>query len=189
MRRGGLDLPNDDRGNASSGRGSNQINVETSCRDWRRDLFNYFRRCGVPAHASDDLTQETFLALLDSLSRFDPNRGPLRSFLFGIAKSVRKAWERRSGCSTKRHGEIPACASGPGSVPEDVVSVRSAVLGLPDEQREAILLREFHGFSYEEIAGLQGVPVGTVRSRLARAREDLRDRLMQGRRVRPGRTK
>jgi RNA polymerase sigma-70 factor (ECF subfamily) len=56
-------------------------------------------------------------------------------------------------------------------------SVRDAVDGLPIEFRETIILREIHGYSYSEIATVVGVPVGTVMSRLARARQRLRDAL------------
>jgi RNA polymerase sigma-70 factor (ECF subfamily) len=56
-------------------------------------------------------------------------------------------------------------------------SVREAVGQLPFEFREAVVLREVHGYSYKEIADVAGVPVGTVMSRLARARQRLRDAL------------
>jgi RNA polymerase sigma-70 factor (ECF subfamily) len=55
--------------------------------------------------------------------------------------------------------------------------ITAALRVLPAEQREAFLLREFHGFDYEQISSTQRVPVGTVRSRLSRARRSLRDRL------------
>jgi RNA polymerase sigma-70 factor (ECF subfamily) len=64
-----------------------------------------------------------------------------------------------------------------GTAAEDTIAVRDAVLALVEEQREAIILREFHGLDYQEIAAVQEVPVGTVRSRLARAREELRKTL------------
>ena len=63
---------------------------------------------------------------------------------------------------------------------ESVLAVRDAVARLPDRYREAVVLREFHGLSYEELAEVLEVPVGTVRSRLHRARATLREMLGGG---------
>ena len=60
---------------------------------------------------------------------------------------------------------------------EDEQSVRRAVEELPVELREVVVLRELEGLSYKEIAAIAGIPMGTVMSRLARARERLRERL------------
>ena len=60
---------------------------------------------------------------------------------------------------------------------EDNQSVRLALEELPVELREVVVLRELEGLSYKEIAAIAGIPMGTVMSRLARARERLRERL------------
>ena len=60
---------------------------------------------------------------------------------------------------------------------EDEQSVRRAVEDLPAELREVVVLRELEGLSYKEIAAIAGIPMGTVMSRLARARDRLRERL------------
>ena len=79
------------------------------------------------------------------------------------------------------HGPDPAS---PAAAPEDaactredVELLRRAVAALDEDSREVIVLREYEGLSYEEIAAAAGIPVGTVRSRLFRAREELRRRL------------
>jgi RNA polymerase sigma factor (sigma-70 family) len=180
-------LPEDDRRFRPQGGGQAEVDVGKSFHDFGRDLFNYFRRCGIRREGAEDLTQETFLVLLSSIDRFDPRRGPLRLFLFGIARNVRRVWERKGRFAVETENEIPAGFTAARTPLEEVASVQSAVGQLPEDQRETILLREFHGFSYEEIATLQGVAIGTVRSRLARAREDLRGRLMTSRRAPTGR--
>jgi RNA polymerase sigma-70 factor (ECF subfamily) len=144
---------------------------------YRAQLFNYFRRCGVRREASEDLTQATFLLLLEDPARFRPERGSLRVFLFGIARNLRRAWMRKNRFWGESFDESTHPAAGRAGAGEDIASIRAAIRSLPDEGREAILLREFHGLSYEELARIQGVPIGTIRSRIARARDELRRRL------------
>ena len=60
----------------------------------------------------------------------------------------------------------------------DARSVRACIAGLPREYREVIVLRELEGFAYKEISAIVGVPIGTVMSRLARARDLLQHRLL-----------
>jgi RNA polymerase sigma factor (sigma-70 family) len=157
-----------------------ELDVEAFYGEVRSSLFNYFRRCGVPTDAAEDLTQTTFIALMEARRRFDPARGTARVFLFGIARNLRMSWARSARLRGDVEGQDATESRGKAPAWEDRLAVQSAVRELPEEQREAILLREFHGFCYDEIAELQGVPVGTVRSRLARAREQLRDRLTGG---------
>jgi RNA polymerase sigma-70 factor (ECF subfamily) len=145
------------------------VDPEETYERHRVRIFNYFRRCGVPPYASEDLTQGVFVVLLETLRRFDPDRGTLDAFLFGIARNLRRAWGR----TVSRGPAASEQAAIGGSSHEDVLAVREAIQRLPEEQREAIILREFHGYSYEVIAQLQGVALGTVRSRLARGRETL----------------
>jgi len=140
-------------------------------------LFNYFRRCGLPRPAAEDQLQAVFVVLLENLERFDPARGSLQSFLFGIARNRRLAWRRRNPVTPAGDAAV-AHPVDPGGA--DAAIVREAVGLLPDEQREALILREFHGFEYAEIGRLQDVPMGTVRSRLFRARETLRRQLRPG---------
>jgi RNA polymerase sigma-70 factor (ECF subfamily) len=145
------------------------VDPEETYERHRVKIFNYFRRCGVPPYASEDLTQGVFVVLLENLRRFDPDRGPLDAFLFGIARNLRRAWGRTVSRGPAASDQVAIA----GSPHEDVMAVREAIQRLPEEQREAIILREFHGHSYEVIAQLQGVALGTVRSRLARGRETL----------------
>jgi RNA polymerase sigma-70 factor (ECF subfamily) len=84
----------------------------------------------------------------------------------------------------KAHGELPSLGSF--AAPDRVFGrkelasrLKSALLGLPFDQRTTIVLREIDGLSYEEIAYSQGVAVGTVKSRLARARDVLRSELRE----------
>jgi len=150
--------------------------VDSAFRLHRVDLFNYFRRCGLPRPAAEDLTQSVFVVLLKERSRFDAGRGSLRVFLFGIARNLRLQWQRGARMRVVEW-ETSAAATTRGATTEELFAVREAVLALPDPQREALLLREFHGLDYAEIARVQQIPTGTVRSRLFQARDAVRRRL------------
>jgi RNA polymerase sigma-70 factor, ECF subfamily len=122
------------------------------------------RVSGSPATA-EDVTQETFLALLRGTS-FDGARGRLRSYLYGVARNL----------VTKRslRLELPLADEQAVAAPgEDVAAVRQALAALPLSFREAVVLCELEGLSYEEAAEVCDVPVGTIRSRLSRARAQL----------------
>ena len=118
--------------------------------------------------------QAAFVVLLEKPHRYDARRGPLLPFLLGVARGLRLAWLRHAGIETSNPDPPPPPSHASAEI---IADVRVAVLGLPDEFRESLVLREYHGFTYQEIADLQGAPVGTVRSRLARARDLLRNRL------------
>ncbi len=139
-----------------------------------------------------DLSQEVFLQVFRMLPRFR-GQSSLRTWIYRIvvnqAKNRQRWWRRRHRAAQvsldehiAAHGELPAERNG--TQPDRVFGQRelaerlkSALLALPFDQRTAIVLREIDGLSYEDIAFSQGVAVGTVKSRLARARELLRAEL------------
>ena len=158
---------------------SAEVDVDSTYRRQRVPIFNYFRRCGIPQDASEDLTQGVFIVLMEHGARFDPARGSLDVFLFGIARNLRRAWERKDRHIRDRSVHSEASPGVSAAAAEEVAATKQAIRSLPEGQREAIILREFHGLVYQEIARVQGVEVGTVRSRLARGRENLRQFLRQ----------
>lgn len=133
---------------------------------------------GSPAVA-EDVLQEVFLAVIRGRARYEAKRGSGAAFLLGIARNLvlrALARERSHG------GELPDQAA-PGDLAEDVVRtrmvarLRSAVLILPVHYREVIVLCELQELDYTEAAAALGCAVGTVRSRLHRARQLLAERL------------
>lgn len=119
--------------------------------------------------SAEDLTQETFTQLWRKPNGFQPERGSLRAYLYGIARKRAAEWWRTQDAWTP---EI-----GPAAVPErgEAVSIiGDALRRLPEEQRVLLWLREVEGQSYAELAEILAIPVGTVRSRLFSARESLR---------------
>nr|AUN37691.1 RNA polymerase sigma-70 factor [uncultured bacterium] len=122
---------------------------------------------------AEDVTQETFLALLLHGTRYDEARGTVASFLYGIARNLVL---RRIGRRSFAEMEITEDYAGPDDVLEDLTrresieQVRQAVLSLPPIFREAVVLCDLQDSSYEEAAFALDCPVGTVRSRLSRGR-------------------
>ena len=131
------------------------------------------------AAIAEDVTQEVFLALIENGRRFDGSRGPLLSFLYGIARNrvLRRIEKERTA---EPVGE--EFAGGEDLLDdltrrETVEQVRRAVLSLPEAYREAVVLCDLENASYEDAAAALECPVGTVRSRLSRGRAMLAQKL------------
>ena len=142
------------------------------------------------AGIAEDVTQEVFLVLIKHGHRFDASRGSLASFLFGIAHNMlRRRLEKDQASEPEAAVEDIA---GDEDVLEDLTrretvdQVRRAVLSLPPVYREAVVLCDLEDCSYEEAAATLECPVGTVRSRLSRARTLLAQKLGQGRPIATG---
>jgi len=126
------------------------------------------------AAAAEDITQDVFLSLLRQPERFDPERGPLRPFLIGVARNLAlKRWreEHRWQALDDEQFEAEPVSADRGEIAE---IVGQAVRSLPPLQREVVILAEYEQFTLEEIARAVESEVGTVKSRLHRGRENLR---------------
>jgi len=142
------------------------------------------RRLG--ASAADDLAAETFAVAFRSWDRLDPER-PVRPWLYGIAANlVRHHWrkERRMLRAYARTGVDPVFADEDEAVERADAEGRqrelaTALAELRRDEREALLLHAWAELSDSEIADALGLPVGTVKSRLSRAREKLRNQLRE----------
>jgi RNA polymerase sigma-70 factor, ECF subfamily len=134
---------------------------------------------GSPAVA-EDVIQDVFLALLREECGYDPERGSLVAYLFGIARKLllRQFERRRSDVSVDANAEDgrfmePVDASDPLAdlaSRERVEALRRAVTSLPRRYREVVVLCDLEEVDYAEAAAALGCPIGTVRSRLHRAR-------------------
>jgi RNA polymerase sigma-70 factor (ECF subfamily) len=128
---------------------------------------------------ADDLTQETYLRALPSLPRF-AGRSSARTWLLSIARRVVVDHIRHVTSRPRTTGAVDwtdaadrqqAAAHAAGF--EDLVEVNLLLDGLEPERREALVLTQVLGLPYAEAAEICGCPVGTIRSRIARARDDL----------------
>lgn len=132
-----------------------------------------WRMTGAPSVA-EDVLKEVFLALLSAPDRFDSRRSALRTFLLAIARNqVRKRCEkeRRWDALDDNTFEVAPVDPLAGEIAD---LVGRAVQSLPPLQREALVLFEYEEMSLEEIARIVNAEVGAVKSRLNRARENLR---------------
>jgi RNA polymerase sigma-70 factor, ECF subfamily len=141
---------------------------------YRKPLYGFFgRRLNSPERA-EDLTQETFLAVIRAASRYEP-RALVRTYLYGIALKLVAAERRKFLASGILEQSVPE----PGSheTPDSVLWVRQALERLDAADREILMLREYEQLSYSDIAELLRIPVNTVRSRLFRSRLALKNSL------------
>ncbi|HET7150645.1 MAG TPA: sigma-70 family RNA polymerase sigma factor [Candidatus Acidoferrum sp.] len=152
-------------------------------------LYRFALRMTRNAWAAEEIVQDVFVTLMRDPKKYDATRGTLGGFLYGIARNrVMKHLERlpreipleeknEDGTGT---GIVLQDASTPATQAEKrerSEQVWSAVLELPAEFREAVILCELEERSYEEAAQLAGCPIGTIRSRLHRGRALLMARL------------
>jgi RNA polymerase sigma-70 factor (ECF subfamily) len=139
-----------------------------------------------------DLSQEVFLRVFRTIHSFR-GQSALRTWIYRIvvnqARNRQRWWRRRFRSQQvslddhiRSHGDLPE--QGNGGSPDRVLNrkelaeqIRNALDSLPFDQRTALVLREIDGLSYEEIGFSLGIAVGTVKSRLARAREAVRAEL------------
>jgi RNA polymerase sigma-70 factor (ECF subfamily) len=148
-------------------------------------IYRYaLHMCG--AAAADDIVQDTFLALLIRTNRFDPARGPLLAYLCGIARHhmlkrlAIARFESPLDDDAAEGGVFPvhvATALDDLSRAETIETVRAAIQSLPLVYREVVVLCELQELDYAAAAAIIERPVGTVRSRLHRARALLTSKL------------
>ncbi|HXG85431.1 MAG TPA: sigma-70 family RNA polymerase sigma factor [Pyrinomonadaceae bacterium] len=159
------------------------------------DVYALLYRLAENPEEAADLTQETFLRALKAIKNFR-GEADLKTWLFRIAVNESRNrfrwWKRRRRATTVSldasvgDGETPLSetfSSASATPEEDVLrrerqkTLRRALQSLPEIFRQAVVLCDIEGFSYEEIAATLGVNIGTVKSRIARGREELRRKL------------
>jgi RNA polymerase sigma-70 factor (ECF subfamily) len=138
---------------------------------YREPLYGFFRRRLESQERADDLTQETFLAVIRATSRYQP-RALVRTYLYGIALKLLAAERRR-----ERRSDPALQSDAVDSALDNSLWVRRALEKLDASEREILMLREYEQLSYSEVAELLRIPVNTVRSRLFRARMALKNHL------------
>lgn len=174
----------------------NEIELVTRAQSGERNAFNelvrihaqgvmnvIYRMCG-DAQIAEDAAQETFIQAWLHLASYRP-QASLRSWLYRIAVNaatdmLRK--EKRILPSALEDLHLQDPQLGPEALffqEERTALVKKAILALPEASRAVLVLREYEGMSYHEIAEALNIPVGTVMSRLNYARKTLRDKLEQ----------
>src|SRR5437588_8769334 len=141
-------------------------------------VYRFALRMSGSEALADDVVQETFMVLMRDGGNFDPSRGSVAAYLYGIARNhVLRAFERERALVPFDEESEEACNAphenliarndplGDLTRGETVERLRQAVLALPAHYREALVLCELHEMSYAEAAAALGCAVGTVRPR------------------------
>lgn len=168
---------------------------DTLANRYASDIYGLLLRLTQDAEEAADLTQETFLSALRAISKFR-GEADLKTWLFRIAinesRNRFRWWKRRRRDATISldvtvgSGETPLSETFSSTAPnpeektlrlEREKLLRGALNDLPEIFREAVVLCDIEGFSYEEIAQTLEVNIGTVKSRIARGRDELRRKL------------
>jgi RNA polymerase sigma factor (sigma-70 family) len=137
----------------------------------------------VGSQTAEDLTTQVFLAAFDSRMSYDPARGSVVAWLYGIAANVLRIHARDQARQLRVYAEEEERAHGGADASDHLArgSIRPALFRalaeLPEGQRTVVLLFAWAELSYDEIAAALNIPTGTVRSRLSRARAELLRRL------------
>jgi RNA polymerase sigma-70 factor (ECF subfamily) len=145
-------------------------------------LYRFALRMTGSAWGAEEIVQDVFMMIVREPKKYDPTRGTLGAFLFGIARNLVLKYLERAPRETSLEERIENGTATHAALRDDLTPavwtekrerferVRSAVLELPPEFREAVVLCELEEMSYEEAAEMIGCPIGTIRSRLHRGR-------------------
>ncbi|HEX7133426.1 MAG TPA: sigma-70 family RNA polymerase sigma factor [Iamia sp.] len=168
-------MPADDHDETGAGAGFSAVYTE------HVDAIYGFLARRVGAQLAEELTAQTFVEALARHDRYDPERGPIGPWLFGIAANLLRRHYRQEERALRAiaayAGRVPLAGDDDEERVESRVvaderwpAVAQALLGMSPGERDVLLLYAWADLPYRAIAGVLDVPVGTVRSRLSRAR-------------------
>jgi RNA polymerase sigma-70 factor (ECF subfamily) len=172
--------PDDQELHARMRRGDREAFAELYRRH-QRTVYGFALQMTAAPELAEDVTQEVFMVLMRDTA-FDEQRGSLKAFLLGVTRNqvLRRLRQERSLVSIESADE-QAIGVDPGNdsfiESESIRELRRAILRLPAHYREVVVLCELQELSYTEAAAVLDCAVGTVRSRLHRARQLLTERL------------
>jgi RNA polymerase sigma-70 factor (ECF subfamily) len=149
------------------------VKPEIAFDEYHQAVYSFAFRLTRREDLAEDITQECFLALVRAPDRFDELRGTLKTYLFSIARNLALKAYRDHRLESQAEDE-PTVETDPRAALELSSAVANAVSMLPLLQQEALILFEYEGATLEEIATVVGTDIGTVKSRLHRARSNLR---------------
>jgi RNA polymerase sigma-70 factor (ECF subfamily) len=171
----------------------NQAAFQVCYERYQGPIFRFAWHMSGNQTTAEEVTQEVFLRLINKPGKFDPAKGTLAGYLFGIARNVM----RREMAATffdvpledEQLGDDAALSTEPDMLSEldrqeRLELLHKSVLALPPAYREALILCDLEEMSYPEAAAILDCPEGTVASRLHRARALLKLRVQAGRCVR-----
>lgn len=151
---------------------------------YQRPLFRFLGLLGFAQDAAEDVAQQTFLRVYRSLATFDPQQAKFATWLFTIAKRLaanerqRAHHRREQPVESLPDAEAPP-APDPAVAAERTRRLAAAIAALPEALRSTFFLSQLQELTLDEVAAVEGCAVGTVKSRVHRAREQLRAALVE----------
>lgn len=138
-------------------------------------LFNFYARLMGDRGVSEDLVQEVFLRILRYRQSYQPGT-PFRPWIYQIARNARMDHYRKNPRQVAFQAEMvpPVAPPDAAQQAQEANLLHRALLQLPEEKREILILARFQELKYGEIAGLLGCELNTVKTRIHRALQDLR---------------
>ena len=153
----------------------------------QRAIYRFALQMSGKPEIAEEVTQEVFLVLIRAAKDYDPNRGSLASYLYGIARNfVLRCLEREKPYLTvldDPESDLSGRVAAPGDLHGDLArneridALRRAVLALPPAYREVVVLCDLNEVDYADAANTLGCAIGTIRSRLHRARALLMEKM------------
>ena len=148
---------------------------------YRQPIFRFAYRLLGSVEIAEDVTHDCFLSLIRKPENFRPERASLKTYLYAATRNLSLKHFRDQGRETSLDEVSEEPIDSPRREPlrkvleeELATHVREAILSLPPQQREALILFEYEGLSLNEVAEIAGTDAGAVKARLYRAREGLR---------------
>jgi len=152
---------------------------------YQRPLFRFLGLLGFTRDAAEDVAQQTFLRVYRALGSFDPQQAKFSTWLFTIAKRVaanerqRAHHHREQPLGDALVDEAPPASVDPAVMAERTRRLSAAIAALPETLRTTFFLSQINELTLDEVAAVEGCALGTVKSRVHRAREQLRDALVE----------
>lgn len=140
-------------------------------------LYRYALHMSGSSIVAEEVAHEVFVQLMGANTRFDELRGTLESYLYGVARNLVRVVRRQGPVEEARDRVFNHDILGGLIDSENMAALHRALRDLPDRYRDVVILCDLEERSYEDAARLLGCPIGTVRSRLHRARALLSTKL------------
>lgn len=140
-------------------------------------LYRYALHMSGSSIVAEEVAHEVFVQLMGVTTRFDELRGSLESYLYGVARNLVRVVRRRGPVEEARDRVFHHDILGGLINEEHMAALHRALRDLPERYRDTVILCDLEERSYEDAARLMGCPIGTVRSRLHRARALLSTKL------------
>ncbi len=173
-----------DRITATKIRDGDVKTFENFINQYQDKVFNYCLRLSNNFQLAEELTQEAFIRVYQNINRYDYKKASLSTWLFRIAHNLSLNY-LRDNVPTNINLHLETAAFSPS--PEDQYLIKEkydkllvALQALTLEEKEMILLKDYLGFSCQELAAIFDIPVGTVKSRLHKLRKRLRELVGDG---------